>query len=704
MADVWLARATGPGGFRKTVVLKTILPELASNPEFVRMFINEALLAAALDHPNIVHIFDLGEMPQGYFIAMEYIAGKTLRQIQKTLRKERKVPPVWFVLEVCSTVCDALAYAHTRCDSSGKSLDLVHRDVTPENIMVAFTGDTKVLDFGIAKASIDAAATKSGMLRGKYAYLAPEQIIGEAQGSTVDQRADIYSLGVVMYEMLTSVRPFRADNEVALLKAILETGRQPTPPTVLAPWVSKPLETIVLTAMARDPADRFQHAHEFRAAIEGYLSSQGLFPSGRHLAAQLAAMFPSQSSDGARITPQVTLPASAQTVIEARSLLSGGSVSGTWQGSSLSGTATVRASGMHQVTRKASPASAPPEQGSPRPTSLPADSDQPAVAVATGSPPGPSVGGDSLLRSRAGDALRAKGLPLQLPRPSAIAGKVAPRLRPVAALRGPPPTKGALEPLEFDWEEAPTLNLSGVGAVGAVGQEAGNREAPRESAPATTAGNGVVEGSWVATPDPEPARVVSAGGADVPVVDHPRAPEGGPAEVALAGPPSPAAPAVPAGRNDAGDRDPQVSQNHQEDADEALPHVWDRVTGYTERRALTVGRLSVQSGGGEGHQAPEGDTPRTASRGWDAALERIRREAEDSKRASVPREPGHAPSMGRSSQAILAFEAGLERLRAQDLDGALTAFERAVELDPDNRLLRSNLKLLKRQMEEQNLG
>ncbi len=295
MAEVWLARATGPGGFSKTVVLKTILPHLADDPDFVEMFLDEATLAAALNHPNIVQIFELGELDGGYFIAMEHIAGRTLRQIKRRLRRQRQVPPTWLTLHVCAAVCDALQYAHTKTDEDGRLLHLVHRDVTTDNIMVSFAGETKVVDFGIAKARTNATITRAGMLKGKHSYMAPEQITARSQGIIPDRRVDVYALGVVMYEMLTGTRPFRADNDLALLRRIIDPESPPVPPSQLAAWVTPPMEAIVLKAMAKNPRERFQTAAEFRGAIDQYLAHQRLHPNPRHVALQLASMFPDEA-------------------------------------------------------------------------------------------------------------------------------------------------------------------------------------------------------------------------------------------------------------------------------------------------------------------------------------------------------------------------------------------------------------------------
>lgn len=306
MADVWLARASGPVGFQKTVVIKTILPHLADDPEFVRMFIDEAVIAAQLDHPNIVHIFDLGEIEGSYFIAMEYIAGRSLRNVQRELHRSKRVPPPWFVLRSVSSACEALHHVHNKRDEHGKPLHLVHRDVSPENIMVSFTGETKVLDFGIAKVSTAASKTRVGVVKGKYAYMAPEQIETAGDGTPLDGRIDIYALGVVLYELLTGRRPFRGANDLALLRQILSGN--PEPPSSFCNWIPEPLSQLVLKAMARAPSGRFSTAGELQQAIEDFLASQGFHPTHLHVAAFMRSVFGDDAVDALPIRPAGGIP------------------------------------------------------------------------------------------------------------------------------------------------------------------------------------------------------------------------------------------------------------------------------------------------------------------------------------------------------------------------------------------------------------
>ncbi len=306
MADVWLANARGAGGFQKDVVIKTILPRLADDPDFVRMFIEEALVAAKLSHPNVIQLFDLGESNGSYFIAMEYIAGRTLRQVHRALKKNRRVPPPWFVLQVASSACDGLHHAHTMRNEDGRVLGLVHRDVNPENIMVAFTGETKVVDFGISKASTGTSKTRTGVLKGKHAYMAPEQIEGAVGGAGPDARSDVYAMGVVLYELLGGKRPYREANDLALMRAILAGEARPL--HEFCPWISEPLSALVAKAMARDVNDRYQTALALRRAIDAYFRSEGMFPGRGDVAEYMAGWAapphpPAASSLGDPVSP-----------------------------------------------------------------------------------------------------------------------------------------------------------------------------------------------------------------------------------------------------------------------------------------------------------------------------------------------------------------------------------------------------------------
>jgi serine/threonine protein kinase len=285
MAEVWLARFQGVGGFEKDVVLKTILPDLSEDPDFVRMFINEALLAANLNHPNIVQIFDLGCLEGMYFIAMEYVPGKSLRQIARRLRSQSELLPPWFLLRVVVAVCDGLQYAHDYRDTDGQPLHLVHRDISPENILVSFTGTVKILDFGIAKATTEASLTRAGMLKGKYSYISPEQV----RGLPASPRSDLYAVGVVLYELLSGARPFVATGDLELLRQVVEG--KPAPLAEIAPWVPVELHPIVSRALANDPGNRYAEASDLSGDLLAYLQASHSVQRQRDLVVYLAGLF-----------------------------------------------------------------------------------------------------------------------------------------------------------------------------------------------------------------------------------------------------------------------------------------------------------------------------------------------------------------------------------------------------------------------------
>ncbi|MCC6552053.1 MAG: protein kinase [Polyangiaceae bacterium] len=285
MAEVWLARATGAVGFRKRVVLKTILPHLVQDPEFVRMFVNEAHVASGLDHPNIVQIFDLGEQKGIHYIAMERVAGRSMRQILDACRARKRPVPPWFVLHAMNAACEGLQYAHELRDAAGNLLGLVHRDVSPENIMVSFTGAVKVLDFGVAKTTLAREQTQAGSVKGTCSYMAPEVLEGR-----LARRADVCALGVVLYELLTSHRPFRGRTVIQLMWHI--TNTDPTPPRELVPSIAPELEQTIMQALARDPDRRFAEVAHLQRRLEEHIEAQGLRRSAREAGVFLRELFP----------------------------------------------------------------------------------------------------------------------------------------------------------------------------------------------------------------------------------------------------------------------------------------------------------------------------------------------------------------------------------------------------------------------------
>lgn len=260
MGEVFVAKRTGTGDFEKHVALKLLLPHLTASEDAVRRFYDEARLAARMRHPNIVEIFDVGEAEGRPFLAMQLVEGVSLSQHLRHLAQQKLTVPLPIVRAVALGVCEALAYAHALTDSKGRPLKLVHRDVTPSNILLAFTGAVQLTDFGIAR--VGEAGTRSGALQGKAAYIAPEQLTHELE---LDARADLYSAAVTLYELLTGASPFRRSTQDESFKAVID-GRAP-PVRSLRPDVTPGLEAALQKAMARSPSERFPDAVSFRKAL-----------------------------------------------------------------------------------------------------------------------------------------------------------------------------------------------------------------------------------------------------------------------------------------------------------------------------------------------------------------------------------------------------------------------------------------------------
>ncbi len=285
MAEIFLAKRLGADGFERNVVIKRMLPHLSALPDFVEMFRDEARLAARLVHPNVVQIHELGFTEDCYYICMEYLPGEDFSTTVRTASYRGEYVPVPLVLRVLADAARGLHYAHDFTDESGKPLNIVHRDISPSNLYVTYEGQVKVLDFGIAKAESRLAQTRTGVVKGKYVYMAPEQ----ARGAEVDRRSDVFSLGVSLYEALTHVRPFARDNDLAVLNALLDGDYQP--PRALRPDLSPELEAVVLKAMAYEPADRYATAAEFAQDLEALLAREPVSPTGSTLAAYLRQSF-----------------------------------------------------------------------------------------------------------------------------------------------------------------------------------------------------------------------------------------------------------------------------------------------------------------------------------------------------------------------------------------------------------------------------
>jgi serine/threonine-protein kinase len=285
MAEIFLARREGPKGFAKVCALKRILPHLADQPDFVAMFLDEARLAARLSHPHIVQIYDFGQHDGAYFIAMEYVPGEDLLSILRRARDVNMPMPPVLGAAILAAACDALHHAHELMDENRKPLGIVHRDVTPSNLLVSYDGIVKLADFGIAKAERRDAHTAAGALKGKYAYMSPEHALGDH----VDRRSDVFSLGVVGHELMTGRRLFHRESELKVLQAITA---EPIPrPSDRRMDLPREIDAIILRALERDVTKRYPSAKAFGLALEEFLLANGEAGARLQIARYLRSIF-----------------------------------------------------------------------------------------------------------------------------------------------------------------------------------------------------------------------------------------------------------------------------------------------------------------------------------------------------------------------------------------------------------------------------
>ncbi|MBT8496153.1 MAG: serine/threonine protein kinase, partial [Deltaproteobacteria bacterium] len=285
MAEIYLARASGIANFEKLVVVKRILPFFATNSEFVEMFLDEARLSAGLHHPNIAQVFDIGDHQGNYFFTMEYVHGQDSRAVLKRNRRLGTRVPVPNVLEIVIQAAGALHYAHTQKGPDGESLGIVHRDVSPSNILITYDGTVKVVDFGVAKAAGRQRETRTGTLKGKISYMSPEQVAAE----DLDARSDVFALGILFWELVTNRKLFDGPTEISVLQQVAEGAVMP--PSALCPNIPPPLDDIVMKALARRPEDRFQSAQELQSALEHFAHDAKLMTSPRSLARYMRETF-----------------------------------------------------------------------------------------------------------------------------------------------------------------------------------------------------------------------------------------------------------------------------------------------------------------------------------------------------------------------------------------------------------------------------
>ena len=286
MAEVFLALRPGVEGFEKRVAIKRIRSHLSTEDAFIKMFLFEAKLAATLQHPNIVQIYDLGKLADSYYIAMEYVSGRDMSKVVPQAEKLGISYPLEYAMLVAADVLEGLAYAHEKVDDYGQPLNIIHRDVTPENIMVGWNGHVRILDFGVAKASSQTDPTRAGEIKGKLSYMSPEQ----AMGKILDHRTDLFTLGVVLYEWLTGYKLFTGENEMAVLKSIID-GRI-YPPTYFRDDVPTGVEDIVMKALSKNRDDRYQSAKEMLFDVRQWLQVGADFtPTNVHLANFMKQIF-----------------------------------------------------------------------------------------------------------------------------------------------------------------------------------------------------------------------------------------------------------------------------------------------------------------------------------------------------------------------------------------------------------------------------
>ncbi|MDP7040272.1 MAG: serine/threonine-protein kinase [Myxococcota bacterium] len=262
MGEVYLAKLTGPVGFEKLLVIKRILRHHMENEEFVEMFFAEARIAAQLMHSNIVQIFEVGQIEDSYYIAMEYVHGKSLQEIIEQAQKVGEPIPTGHIAEIIAKLCDGLSYAHNAADMGGQSLGLIHRDINPNNLIISYSGQVKIIDFGIAKSGMSMHKTETGTIKGKFVYMSPEQSSAEA----LDKRSDIFSVGICLYEALTFDNPFAKANIVLSLEAIQR--RDPTALDEYSPGY-EPFQEIVDKSLAKNIGERYSDCAEMRDALQG---------------------------------------------------------------------------------------------------------------------------------------------------------------------------------------------------------------------------------------------------------------------------------------------------------------------------------------------------------------------------------------------------------------------------------------------------
>ncbi len=285
MAEIYVAKSFGAEGFGRILAIKRLLSRLAQDDQVVGMFIDEAHIVVMLSHPNIVQTYELGEVEGQYYIAMEYVPGKDLRQIQQTLVGSRQVMTVPMGAFITTRVCEALDYAHAKVGPDGRPMNLVHRDISPQNVLVSYNGAVKLADFGIAKATHRTSETKLGVLKGKMGYFSPEQVAGKP----VDHRSDLFNVGVIFYEMVTGERPFEGESDFETLMNTFHVRFRP--PLEHNPTLPSPVVEIISRSLAQEPDARYQSASELGDDLAQLLLEDGRLFQAKRLATFMERYF-----------------------------------------------------------------------------------------------------------------------------------------------------------------------------------------------------------------------------------------------------------------------------------------------------------------------------------------------------------------------------------------------------------------------------
>ena len=291
MAEVFLAKHTGLGGFERLVCIKKILPHLGEQDEFIKMFQDEARIAANIIHPNIAQIYDIGAADESYYIAMEYVRGEDLRRVYNQEVGRGRAMPGEQAAQIVMYAAAGLDFAHRQATIDGQPMGIVHRDISPQNLLVSYDGHVKIVDFGVAKAQGKLAETRAGVLKGKYSYMSPEQ----ASGDPIDGRTDVFALGITLYEVTTGTRLFKRESEIETLHAVIACSVRE--PRSVNPSYDPELEAIVLRALEKRPQDRFPSAGDMERALERYLIERGYPTGASSLAAYMHDLFADKLGD-----------------------------------------------------------------------------------------------------------------------------------------------------------------------------------------------------------------------------------------------------------------------------------------------------------------------------------------------------------------------------------------------------------------------